>query len=130
VFGDQFLAGRGRPVQPQVGVALAAAFEVADARVGLAGDRLAPHVGGADRQRRPAPSGPSACTRRPVAVAATGPCAARAFGHRTQAPALAPGARVITLTTPPSASAPYSTDIGPRMTSMRSMSSTAIQSYW
>ena len=34
----------------------------------------------------------------------------------------APGARVIVFTTPPSASDPYSTDIGPRSTSTRSMS--------
>ena len=31
---------------------------------------------------------------------------------------------------PPSASDPYSTDIGPRMISMRSMSATGIQSNW
>jgi len=37
------------------------------------------------------------------------------------------GLRRITLTTPPMASAPYSEDIGPRITSMRSMAAIGIE---
>jgi hypothetical protein len=76
-------------VQSQVGVALAAAFQVADARVGLAGDRFAPHVGGADGQLQARGQRAVGVQRRPVAVAATGTLRGRAFGHRTQAPTLA-----------------------------------------
>ncbi len=40
------------------------------------------------------------------------------------------GWRVMRLTTPPSASEPYSADMGPRMTSMRSMADMGSQPYW